>query len=40
MTVDEMLEKIVNTIENIQVENTGIEISDETFEILKKFDEI
>ena len=40
MTVDEMLEKIVNTIENIPVGNTGIEISDETLEILKKFDEI
>lgn len=40
MTVDEMLEKIVNTIESIPVENTEIEISDETLEILKKFDEI
>ena len=40
MTVDEMLEKIVNTIENIPVENTGIEISDKTLEILKKFDKI
>ena len=40
MTVDEMLEKIVNTIENIPVENTEIEISDKTLEILKKFDEI